>query len=265
MADSVAQAVRGDARQPAALGTPEPADGHAIQTRPETIEAARKADLLRACDEHARAAAAEVTQVRASYAESRREVEVFNSEGLAAADDRTRVRLGVQVVARRERPRRDRQRHPRRPRRLGARRGRPRGGGREGRQARAHAARRRRRPHRPAAGRGRQRLRRRPAPRGRRARPRGRRRPEARQRLRRPARRPARRVLRDRLRRRPPPRRLGQRRHRRRGHPHPPHDGDRGRAARLLPLRPPARPQGRRRVDRQRPARVVPPPAGARA
>jgi TldD protein len=102
VAGSVGQAVRGEARAPAALGAARPAGGHAIETRPEQIEAARKADLLRACDEHARAAAAEVTQVRVSYAESRREVEVFSSEGRAAADDRTRVRLSVQVVARRD-------------------------------------------------------------------------------------------------------------------------------------------------------------------
>jgi TldD protein len=101
VAGSVAQAVRGSARQPAALNSPEQSEGHAIAIRPETVDASRKADLLRACNEHARAAAAEVTQVRASYAESRREVEVFNSDGLSAADDRTRVRLGVQVVARR--------------------------------------------------------------------------------------------------------------------------------------------------------------------
>jgi TldD protein len=102
VAGSVSQAVRGEARAPAGLGAPRMAGGHAVQTRPEEVEAFRKADLLRACDEHARAAAAEVTQVRVSYAESRREVEVFNSEGRAAADDRTRVRLGVQVVARRD-------------------------------------------------------------------------------------------------------------------------------------------------------------------
>ncbi len=102
VAGSVMQAVRGEARAPAALGTPELAEGHAVATPPADVEAARKADLLRACDDHARAAAPEVTQVRASYAESRREVEVFNSEGRAAADDRTRVRLGVQVVARRD-------------------------------------------------------------------------------------------------------------------------------------------------------------------
>ena len=69
------------------------------------------------------------------------------------------------------------------------------------------------------------------------------------------------RVVRHRLRRRPAPERVGQRRDRRRGHAHPPHDGDRGRRADLLPLRHPARAQGRRRVHRQRPARVVPPPA----
>ena len=44
----------------------------------------------------------EVAQARIGYAESRRQVEVFNSEGRAAADDRTRVRLSAQVVARRD-------------------------------------------------------------------------------------------------------------------------------------------------------------------
>jgi TldD protein len=102
VAGSVAQAVRGNARSPAALGAAEPARGHAVETPPEGVEAARKADLLRSCDERARAGAPEVTQVRVGYAESRREVEVFNSEGRAAADDRTRVRLSAQVVARRD-------------------------------------------------------------------------------------------------------------------------------------------------------------------
>jgi TldD protein len=42
-----------------------------------------------------------VTQVRLGYAEARRRVEVYNSDGCAAADDRTRVRLSAHVVARR--------------------------------------------------------------------------------------------------------------------------------------------------------------------
>jgi TldD protein len=102
VAASVAQAVHGDAREPAALNGAVPAGaGHRVELRPEEVEAARKAELLRACDETARSAGPEVAQVMATYAEIRRQVEVFNSDGLAAADDRTRVRLSVQVVARR--------------------------------------------------------------------------------------------------------------------------------------------------------------------
>ena len=51
-------------RARAALGAPEPAAGHPVGVRPEDVEAARKADLLRACDERARAAGGEVSQVR---------------------------------------------------------------------------------------------------------------------------------------------------------------------------------------------------------
>jgi TldD protein len=101
VAGSVAQAVRGDARRPGSLGPAAAAKGHPVRVRPESVEAARKADLLRACDERARAGGDEVTQVRVGYGESRRQVEVYNSDGRAAADDRTRVRLAVHVVARR--------------------------------------------------------------------------------------------------------------------------------------------------------------------
>jgi len=101
VAGSVSEAVRGDARHPAALSAAEATVGHAVRSRPEDIEAARKADLLRSCNERARAAGPEVAQARIAYAESQRQVEVFRSDGRAAADDRTRVRLGAQVVARR--------------------------------------------------------------------------------------------------------------------------------------------------------------------
>jgi TldD protein len=86
---------------PQALGSPRRGVEHPVELRPESVEAGRKADLLRACDETARAAGAEVAQVSAGYAEERRIVDVFNSDGVAASDDRTRVRLSVQVVARR--------------------------------------------------------------------------------------------------------------------------------------------------------------------
>jgi TldD protein len=65
------------------------------------VPAERKAELLRACDDTARSAGGEVAQVQASYAENVRRVTVANSEGGFASDERTRVRLGVQVVARR--------------------------------------------------------------------------------------------------------------------------------------------------------------------
>jgi TldD protein len=101
VAESVAQAVRGGDPRTVALSAAQPAGGHVIRQRPEEVDAKVKADILRSCDERARAAGDEVAQVSASYGETRQIVEVFNSDGVAAADDRTRVRLGVQVVARR--------------------------------------------------------------------------------------------------------------------------------------------------------------------
>jgi TldD protein len=101
VAESVAQAVRGEAREPAALAAAERAAGHPVTQPPADVDATRKAELLRLCDETARAAGPEVSQARIGYAENHSVVEVFNSDGLSAADDRTRVRLSAQVVARR--------------------------------------------------------------------------------------------------------------------------------------------------------------------
>ncbi|MFL5866164.1 MAG: TldD/PmbA family protein, partial [Thermoleophilaceae bacterium] len=101
VADSVGQALRGDARAPDAIAALQAADGHPVARRPEEVEAAAKAELLRACNEAARSAGGDVAQVRIGYSEARRRVEVFGSDGRAAADDRTRLRLGAQVVARR--------------------------------------------------------------------------------------------------------------------------------------------------------------------
>ncbi len=102
VAESVSQAVEGRPRQPATLATAETIGRHPVQRAPEEVEAARKAELLRACEQRARAAGAEVAQVRIGYTEGRRRVQVYNSDGRAAADDRTRVRLSAQVVARRD-------------------------------------------------------------------------------------------------------------------------------------------------------------------
>jgi TldD protein len=96
-----AAALRGDRAEPrplrAVATTPQP-----IERRPEDVPAEHKAALLRELDERGRAAGAEVVQFSASYSEARREVTVANSDGLFAGDDRTRVRLGTQAVARRD-------------------------------------------------------------------------------------------------------------------------------------------------------------------
>src|SRR5919201_4076657 len=100
-AEAAAAALAGERREPAALAAAEPPTLQEIDVDPASVEAERKADLVRACDERARAAGAEISQVQASYAEGRRRVLVANSEGVFASDDRTRVRLGVQAIARR--------------------------------------------------------------------------------------------------------------------------------------------------------------------
>jgi TldD protein len=101
VADSVAQAVSGGQPRTISLEAAKAVQGHEIAQPPEGVDAATKADVLRRCDERARSAGDAVAQVTASYAENHQRIEVYNSDGVSAADDRTRVRLGVQVVARR--------------------------------------------------------------------------------------------------------------------------------------------------------------------
>jgi TldD protein len=72
-----------------------------IERRPEEVDAATKAAMLRELDERGRAQGGEIAQFTASYAEARRRVAVANSDGLFAGDDRTRTRIGAQAVARR--------------------------------------------------------------------------------------------------------------------------------------------------------------------
>jgi TldD protein len=100
-ADAAAAALRGDRREPQALDSAEAVQTQEIAIRPDEVEAERKVELLRACDERARSKGAEIAQVQVGYSEGRRRITVANSDGRFASDDRTRVRLGVQVVARR--------------------------------------------------------------------------------------------------------------------------------------------------------------------
>jgi TldD protein len=100
-ADEAAAALKGGRTEPRPLQaratTPLP-----IERRPEEVPAERKAALLRELDERARAKGAAVAQFTAAYAEARREVALANSDGLFTGDDRTRVRIGAQAVARRD-------------------------------------------------------------------------------------------------------------------------------------------------------------------
>jgi TldD protein len=100
-ADALASAQEGEATEPLPVKAAEPPELQEIKVDPASVPAERKADLLRELDERARSAGSDVAQVSASYSEGRRRVAVANSEGLEATDDRTRVRLGAQVVARR--------------------------------------------------------------------------------------------------------------------------------------------------------------------
>jgi TldD protein len=99
-ADEAAAALRGERARPLPLRAEIPAP-LPIERPPAEVPAERKAELLRELDERARAAGGEIAQVMASYGEARREVALANSEGLYSGDDRTRVRIGAQVVARR--------------------------------------------------------------------------------------------------------------------------------------------------------------------
>jgi TldD protein len=100
-ADAAAAALSGERTEPQAVPDPVEPTLQPIEVAPGEVPAERKADLLRAADEVARSLGKEVAQVQASYGEGRRRIAVVNSEGVHATDDRTRVRFGTQVVARR--------------------------------------------------------------------------------------------------------------------------------------------------------------------
>jgi TldD protein len=66
---------------------------------PETVQKARKAEVLERADHAARAESDSIRQVSATYADSRRRVLIANSDGLLVEDDRVRTRFGVNCVA----------------------------------------------------------------------------------------------------------------------------------------------------------------------
>ena len=100
-AGEAAAALRAERAEPRPLRSEAPSP-QPVEQPPGDVPAARKAELLRELDQRARAAGGEIAQASASYGEARREVAVANSDGLFSGDDRTRVRIGAQAVARRD-------------------------------------------------------------------------------------------------------------------------------------------------------------------
>ena len=72
---------------------------HAVKTLPSEVTKAQKVDLLRRAEAGARGAGDAIRQVTAGYGDSRRRIQVANSEGLLSGDEQVRSRLMVQAVA----------------------------------------------------------------------------------------------------------------------------------------------------------------------
>jgi TldD protein len=102
LANSLAAASGSEPVRPATLVSAALVSPQLVERPPEGVDLSEKIALLRACDEAARAAGAEISQVSVGYGENRRTLSIHNSEGLATGDDRIRVRLAVQAVAGRD-------------------------------------------------------------------------------------------------------------------------------------------------------------------
>ena len=84
----------------ALTGTPKPA--RPVEISPDSVPTERKIELLREADEAARSTSGLIRQVSLGYGETVQDVLIASSEGIRHQDQRTRVRLMVQVVAGRD-------------------------------------------------------------------------------------------------------------------------------------------------------------------
>ncbi len=76
--------------------------GGTVLVDPRTVEATIKSRLLHVADEVARGTGREIRQVMAVYGENHQRVWIAGSQGLQAADDRTRVMFAITVMAQRD-------------------------------------------------------------------------------------------------------------------------------------------------------------------
>jgi TldD protein len=100
-ADAAAAAARGREGETTVVGLErrDVSPPHEVRVLPESVEKARKVQLLERADDAARAEGDAIRQVSASYADSRRRILVANSDGLLTGDDQVRTRFFVQCVA----------------------------------------------------------------------------------------------------------------------------------------------------------------------
>jgi TldD protein len=100
-ADAAAAAARGGegTTNVVALERQDVTPPHEVRVLPESVEKARKVQMLARADDAARAEGDAIKQVSVSYADSRRRILVANSDGLLAEDDQVRTRFFVQCVA----------------------------------------------------------------------------------------------------------------------------------------------------------------------
>jgi TldD protein len=101
LADRLSASVTGAATVPASVSVVRLEPPALPGLRPAAVGTTVKADMLRMVDEAARTRSSEIVQVAAGYSEGRQRVWVANSNGVFAHDDRTRMVLSVNVVARR--------------------------------------------------------------------------------------------------------------------------------------------------------------------
>jgi len=100
-ADAAAAAARGGDGQTrvVALERRPTQPPHDVLVMPETVDKARKVEVLERADAAARSRSGSIRQVSAAYADSHRRILVANSDGVLAEDDQVRTRFMVQCVA----------------------------------------------------------------------------------------------------------------------------------------------------------------------
>jgi TldD protein len=97
---AAAAAANGDDRTRTVALTPSPAHRpNRIVHEPDSIDTARKVELLRRVDDAARSVGAEIVQVSAGYGDSTKRVLVANTDGVCADDHIVRTLLRISAVA----------------------------------------------------------------------------------------------------------------------------------------------------------------------